>query len=156
MGDRTRARQWWRWSATSSPTNRCAIHRTALTVDGRKLDRPKLLGPSAGGAIKLSSDYVTNELTIGEGIETTLSAMILGFGPAWSVIDAGGITKFPAMPWLKRLTIIVDNDENGTGEKAAAECLARWEAAGLRARSLMSPNCGDDFNDILVALEGRP
>ena len=30
-----------------------AIHRTAFTVDGRKLDRPKLLGPSAGGAIKL-------------------------------------------------------------------------------------------------------
>jgi phage/plasmid primase-like uncharacterized protein len=127
-----------------------------LTVDGRKLDRPKLLGPSAGGAIKLSSDYVTNELTIGEGIETTLSAMILGFGPAWSVIDAGGIAKFPAMPWLKRLTIIVDNDENGAGEKAAAECLARWEAAGLNARSLMPPTPGDDFNDILVALEGRP
>ena len=58
-----------------------AIHRTALTIDGRKLDRPKLLGPSAGGAIKLSSDYVTNELTIAEGIETTLSAMILGFEP---------------------------------------------------------------------------
>ena len=55
------------------------------------------------------------------------------------MIDAGGITKFPAMPWLKRLTIIVDNDENGVGEKAAAECLARWEAAGLRARSLMPP-----------------
>ena len=137
---------------TDEPTG---IHRTALTVDGRKLDRPKLLGPSAGGAIKLSSDYVTSELTIGEGIETTLSAMILGFGPAWSVIDAGGITKFPAMPWIKRLTVIVDNDESGTGEKAAAECLARWEAAGLRARSLMSPNCGDDFNDILVALASQ-
>jgi putative DNA primase/helicase len=134
----------------------CSIHRTALTIDGRELDRPKLLGPSAGGAIKLSSDYVTNELTIGEGIETALSAMILGFAPAWSVIDAGGIAKFPAMPWLKRLTVIADNDASGTGEKAAAECLARWEAAGLNARSLMPPTPGHDFNDILVALEGRP
>ena len=134
-----------------------AIHRTALTVDGRKLDRPKLLGPSAGGAIKLSSDYVTNELTIGEGIETTLSAMILGFGPAWSVIDAGGIAKFPAMPWIKRLTVIVDNDESGTGEKAAAECLARWEAAGLeRPQPDAAQLRRQDFNDVLVALEGRP
>ena len=63
---------------TDEPTG---IHRTALTVDGRKLDRPKLLGPSAGGAIKLSSDYVTNELTIGEGIETTLSRHDPGLRP---------------------------------------------------------------------------
>ena len=138
---------------TDEPTG---IHRTALTVDGRKLDRPKLLGPSAGGAIKLSGEDIVGELTIAEGIETTLSAMILGFGPAWSVIDAGGIAKFPAMPWIKRLTVIVDNDESGTGQKAAAECLARWKAAGMRARSLMPPTPGQDFNDILVALEGRP
>ena len=26
----------------------------------------------------------------------------------------------------------------------------------INARSLMSPTPGDDFNDILVALEGRP
>ena len=134
----------------------CAIHRTALTVDGRKLDRPKLLGPSAGGAIKLSSDHVTGELTIGEGIETTLSAIILGFKPAWSVIDAGGIAKFPVLPWIKRLTVITDNDVSGTGQKAAAETLERWKAAGLRARSLMPPTPGRDFNDILVALDGRP
>ena len=82
--------------------------------------------------------------------------MILGFAPAWSVIDAGGIAKFPALPWIKRLTVITDNDASGTGEKAATECLARWEAAGLNVRSLMPPNCGEDFNNILVALEGRP
>jgi putative DNA primase/helicase len=132
-----------------------AIHRTALTVDGRKIDRPKLLGPSAGGAIKLFSDIVTGELTIAEGIETTLSAMILGFAPAWSVIDAGGIAKFPALPWISRLTIIADNDKSQTGEKAACECLAAYEAAGLEARSLMPSTPGEDFNDILVALEGR-
>jgi hypothetical protein len=46
-----------------------------------------------GGAIKLSPD-ITTELAIGEGIETTLSAMQLGFGPAWAVIDAHGLQKF--------------------------------------------------------------
>ena len=133
------------------------IHRTALTADGRKLDRPKLLGPTAGGAIKLSPLMgAGSELLIGEGIETTLSALILGFGsPAWSVIDAGGITKFPALPGIKRLTIAVDNDVTGTGQKAAAETKARWEAAGLRVRTVMAPTPGHDLNDVLRAREGR-
>jgi putative DNA primase/helicase len=62
---------------TSEPVG---IHRTALTADGRKIGR-KALGPKSGGAIKLSPELIT-ELAIGEGIETTLSAMQLGFGPA--------------------------------------------------------------------------
>ena len=45
------------------------VHRTALTTDARKLDRPKLLGPTGGGAIKLSGErLITTELTIGEGV----------------------------------------------------------------------------------------
>ena len=66
------------------------IHRTALSADGSKI-APKALGLKGGGAIKLSPLMgAGGELLIGEGIETTLSASILGFGsPAWSVIDAG-------------------------------------------------------------------
>src|SRR6478735_2581625 len=97
-----------------------------------------------------------SELLIGEGIETTLSASILGFGsPAWSVIDAGGITRFPPLPGIKRLTIAVDNDVSGTDQKGAAECKARWTAAGRRVRTVMAPTPGHDFNDVLRAREGR-
>ena len=71
-------------------------------IDGRRQQdrRPKALGLKGGGAIKLSPLMgAGSELLIGEGIETTLSASILGFGsPAWSVIDAGEIAKFPALP----------------------------------------------------------
>src|SRR4051794_26362774 len=55
-----------------------AIHRTALSLDGRKVrvgghDRLSL-GPIAGGAIKITPDEdVTTCLGVGEGIETTLS-----------------------------------------------------------------------------------
>jgi putative DNA primase/helicase len=130
------------------------IHRTALTPDGRKLGR-KVLGPKAGGAIKLSGEsLITTELTISEGIETALSAMVLGFRPAWSVIDAGGIARFPVLPHIERLTIIVDNDASGAGQKATAECRARWEAAGHRVRTVMPPTVGDDLNDVLQAQEG--
>ena len=133
------------------------IHRTALSADGSKIGR-KALGLKGGGAIKLSPLMgAGSELLIGEGIETTLSASILGFGsPAWSVIDAGEMSRFPALPGISRLTIAVDHDVKGAGEKAAAETKARWEAAGLRVRTAMPSTPGEDFNDVLVALEGRP
>src|SRR5262249_11504028 len=56
-----------------------AIHRTALTSEGRKLTtipRPKqFLAPIGGAALKLSSDEnVTYGVTVGEGIETTIAA----------------------------------------------------------------------------------
>jgi putative DNA primase/helicase len=130
------------------------IHRTALTADGRKLDRPKLLGPTLGGAIKLSSEYVADDLTIAEGIETALSATMLGFGPTWSVLDAGGIAKFPVLPEIERLTIIVDHDVSGVGQKAAAECKARWSAA-CYVRTVMAVTPGHDLNDVLRARAGR-
>ena len=81
---------------TDEPTG---IHRTALSADGSKI-APKALGLKGGGAIKLSPLMgAGSELLIGEGIETTLSASILGFGsPAWSVIDAGEMSRFPALP----------------------------------------------------------
>lgn len=133
------------------------IHRTALSADGSKI-APKVLGLKGGGAIKLSPLMgAGSELLIGEGIETTLSASILGFGsPAWSVIDAGEMSRFPALPGISRLTIAVDHDVEGAGEKAAAETKARWEVAGLRVRTAMPSTPGEDFNDVLVALEGRP
>ena len=139
---------------TDEPTG---IHRTALSADGSKIGR-KALGLKGGGAIKLSPLMgAGSELLIGEGIETTLSASILGFGsPAWSVIDAGEMSRFPALPGISRLTIAVDHDVKGAGEKAAAETKARWEAAGLRVRTAMPSTPGEDFNDVLVALEGRP
>ena len=120
-------------------------------VGRRQQDRPKALGLKGGGAIKLSPLMgAGGELLIGEGIETTLSASILGFGsPAWSVIDAGEMSRFPALPWISRLTIAVDHDVKGAGEKAAAETKARWEAAGLRVRTAMPSTPGEDFNDVL-------
>jgi len=81
------------------------IHRTALKLDGSKIGR-KVLGPKSGCAIKLSPEkFITDELSIGEGIESTLSGMLLGFGPAWSLIDAGGMSRFPVVFGIKRLTL---------------------------------------------------
>ena len=122
------------------------IHRTALTADGHKIGR-KALGLKSGGAIKLSP-LINTEIAIGEGIETTLSGMQLGFGPAWSVINAGGMSKFPVLHGIKRLTLFIDNDETSGGQKAASECKSRYLAAGVDVRDVMSETLGD-LNDEL-------
>jgi hypothetical protein len=74
--------------------------------------------------------------------------MLFGYKPAWSVIDAGGVAKFPVLFGIERLTVIVDNDANGAGQKAAAESKERWEAAGQRVRTVMPPTIGEDLNDV--------
>jgi putative DNA primase/helicase len=77
--------------------------------------------------------------------------MMLGAGPTWSVLDAGGISKFPVLADVQRLTILVDNDESGTGQRAAATCRDRWTGADKRVRLAMPVTAGHDFNDLLLA-----
>jgi putative DNA primase/helicase len=127
-----------------------AIHRRELTPDAAKAGSWMALGPKSGGAIRLSrSDG--GELAIGEGVETCLAGMQLGSGPTWSVIDAGGMTAFPVLDHVGRITILADNDVSETGQRAAAACRARWAAAGKVVRCAMPEESGQDFNDVLLA-----
>jgi hypothetical protein len=113
-----------------------AIHRTALDIDGNKIeidgkDR-MVLGPIKGGCIRLTRDEnVETCLGIGEGVETTLSLQSLpefGASPIWSCIHADNITNFPVLPGVEVLWIAVDHD--AAGIIAAEKCAARWHAAG--------------------------
>jgi hypothetical protein len=127
----------------------CAIQRTALTTAGEKIDR-RTLGPKSRAAIKLSADEgVTMGLTVGEGLETVLSAMQLGFGPAWALGDSGNVRTFPLLSGIECLTIIVDNDESGTGQQAALECSSRWTSAGREVFRIIPNRCGEDINDVV-------
>jgi len=126
-----------------------AIHRTALTPTGDKIGR-MVLGPKLGTAVKLSpDDAVTMGLTIGEGIETVLSGMQLGWQPAWSVVDAAGIATFPVLAGIEALTILVDNDASGTGQCRAIECSNRWTRTGREVLRVIPRRAGDDLNDIV-------
>ena len=126
-----------------------AIQRTALSQIGRKIGR-KALGRKTGAAIKLSADEdVTLGLTIGEGLETVLSAMRLGFTPAWALGDANNVRNFPVVSGIGCLTIIVDNDESGTGQRAALERSNRWTSAGREVFRVIPDLCGKDINDVV-------
>jgi putative DNA primase/helicase len=132
------------------------VHRRELTLDGTTAGPPMALGPKSHGAIMLAAPCA-GELAIGEGVETCLAGMMLGSGPTWSVLDAGGISNFVVLEHVQYLTILVDHDVSGTGQRAAAACRDRWLAAGKRVRLAMPESPGEDFNDLLLAeLRGSP
>jgi Toprim domain len=126
-----------------------AIQRTALSSASSKIGR-MTLGPKAGSAIKLSADAdVTHHLAIGEGLETTLAGMLLGYRPAWAVGDAGELSRFPVLSGIESLTILVDHDKSGAGQRAAIECSRRWTEAGREVFRVFPERCGDDINDVV-------
>jgi hypothetical protein len=98
---------------------------------------------------------VTTGLVIGEGVETTLAAAtcIAHRGtllqPAWACGGSGNLTAFPVLAGIEALTIIVDNDESGGGQDAAAKCARRWIDAGREVTRLTPKILGGDFNDIV-------
>jgi hypothetical protein len=126
-----------------------AVHRTALTRDGAKIDR-KALGPKSGCAIKLTPDEdVAEGLAIGEGVETWLAGMALGFRPCWALGDAGSIAKFPILGGIECLTILVDRDANGTGQASANECSDRWTREGREVFRVTPVKVGNDMADVI-------
>jgi len=142
------------WTDATSGEPR-AVHRTAITDAGEKVGR-KTLGPNAGCVIRLWPDEeVGRGLVIGEGIETTLAAAtrIQHRGtlltPAWATGDAGHLEKFPVLPGIEALTVLVDHDENGRGQRATAECARRWTAAGREVTQLIPRIPGEDFADLV-------
>jgi hypothetical protein len=118
-----------------------------FTQAGGNVER-HAFGPASGTAIKLSADEdVTQGLTIGEGLETVLAAMNLGFRLGWALGGTSGIKNFPVLAGIECLTIAVDNDD--AGQQAALECSKRWTSAGMKVRRVLPRNIGDDMNDVL-------
>ena len=133
-----------------------AIHRTAITPTGEKIDR-KALGPISGCVIRLWPDEaVTEGLVIGEGIETTLAAATRMkchetlLQPAWATGFAGNMAAFPVLSGIEALTLLVDKDAGSAGEDAAIKCARRWTAAGREVIRLVPRQVGEDFNDIVT------
>ena len=60
------------------------------------------------------------------------------------------MANFPVLAGIKTLTLLVDNDKNGAGQKAAAKCARRWVAAEREVIRLTPRELGADFNDIVM------
>jgi CHC2 zinc finger/Toprim domain len=153
-----------RWNGGTTP---CIVGRftTAISNIPRGIwrrpitgEKPMTLGPMGGCVIRLWPDEeVKLGLVLGEGVETTLAAAtrITHRGtllqPAWAACSAGNMESFPVLAGIEALTLLVDNDANGRGQKAAATCAARWSAAGREVTRLAPKIQGADFNDVVIS-----
>jgi putative DNA primase/helicase len=127
----------------------CGIHRTFLDRDtGAKIDR-KMLGIAKGAAIKLDAD-LQSALTIGEGIETVLSARAAGYTPAWALGSSGAVKAFPVLTNLAELTILEENDL--TSRRDVKACAKRYLDA-RRPVNILTSHVGNDFNDAWRAIK---
>ena len=87
------------------------------------------------------------KLTIGEGIETCLAASQLGIGPAWALGAVGGISFFPLITGVSKLTVLAEAGD--ASARAVQMCGRRWRRAGRRVFVSRS-NIGSDHNDLLM------
>jgi len=143
----------------SSATHRpCGVHRTPLDPVHGKIAPPRALGTFYKCAIKLWPTPDHGRLTIGEGIETTLSAVQLmpKLAPAWAVGTAGNVGMFPILDDVHELRICADKDPVSSGrigQVKAKQCAERYGAFGKLATIHTPRKRGHkDFNDVVKEL----
>jgi putative DNA primase/helicase len=93
-----------------------AIHKTFLRPDGSgKADLPKAeqretCGPMKGSTVRLAPPRPGVPLLVGEGNESTLSAMQLFGLPGWAALSADGIEALELPAEIREVAIAADND----------------------------------------------
>jgi hypothetical protein len=131
-----------------------AIHRTFLARDGAGKARVEpskmMLGPCRGGAVQLAMPG--DLLMVGEGIETSLTAMLATGHPAWAALSTSGLRTLDLPGAARNVIVLADGDD--PGEAAARDCAWRWMREGRRVRVARPPQ-GMDFNDMLVDRASR-
>lgn len=109
-----------------------SLHRTYLQTKGhgkapvavpRKL-LPAISGRSlSGSAVRLMP--ASESLGIAEGLETALAASALSGMPVWACLSATLLARFVPPAGVRHLTLWVDKDRSGAGERAAGELRER-------------------------------
>lgn len=105
-------------------------------------------GATQGAAIKLF-EPASGKLALAEGIETALAFHVAIQMPVWATISAGGMEKIKIPPSIMEITIAVDNDESGRGQKAAFVLAQRLLGEGRTVNRVIPPKVGYDFADML-------
>lgn len=143
------------------------VHRTFLVEDGQKapVDPVKMmLGAAWGACVRLAP--LGPALIIGEGIETSLSALQLCPGwTVWAALSAGNLSRIAIPPEVRRLVIVADPDAKpdprirptrGADPRAlrrvglleAEKAIAPLRGLGIAAEIVKLPN-NRDLNDVL-------
>lgn len=128
------------------------VHRLYLAPDGRgkaEVSPNKMMfGDLADGSVHL--DEAGPTLIVGEGFETTLSAMQMKGLPGYAALSASRLPRVALPDVVRELIILVDNDLSGTGERCARAAAERFATGGRKAWLWRPPAEYKDFNDVLT------
>lgn len=129
------------------------VQVTLLTAHGTaKAPVPtprRVIGKLMGGAVRLHT--ASDQLAIGEGIETMLSATDALGVPAWAALTADNLALFKPPLSVRRLIVVVDDDAAG---HAAAEALRTSVQSVKTIETAPAPHGFNDWNDWARARDG--
>ncbi|MFC4733938.1 DUF7146 domain-containing protein [Salipiger abyssi] len=150
--------------------------KARIAWQGDALPAKLVRGSKKGGAIRLVTPDDAEALVMGEGIETTLSALAADAVPGaayWAGVDLGNMAgraqrgaglryaglpdmsdaeAFVPPPWVRRLIFIQDGDSDPRATRHKLECGLRRAMAlrpGLRGQ-IVQAGQGVDLNDVLA------
>ncbi|MCB1379848.1 MAG: toprim domain-containing protein [Alphaproteobacteria bacterium] len=125
------------------------IHRTFLVDDGsgKAPAGKKMLGPVAGGCVRLAAMSDDGHIGVAEGIETALAVQKIFGIPTWAALSADGLKRWRWPEGITKVTIFADAGD--AGMQAAATLSDRLNMADI-ANEIVRPLHGDDFNDDLL------
>jgi putative DNA primase/helicase len=139
-----------------------STHQTFLTPDGRKAelgDRARLFpagSRTVGGGVWFGVARPDYEFIVGEGIESTLSAMrIYSADAGCAALSAFGVSRLILPPAGRKIRIFADHDAFNQGLASARVAAERWRAEGRTVALVMSPNVGFDANDVWFERLGK-
>ncbi len=144
-------------AAVSQPGDTALKAHHSTWLEGAKSTKKTMKGPCKGKGVWFYPDRSKTEkkLVIGEGIETTLSAMQATGINGVAGLDAGKMQAIVLPGSISEVYILADEDESFTGQKAALKLAKRLEDEN-RVAWIISPSENTfsdrprkiDFNDL--------
>jgi putative DNA primase/helicase len=127
-----------------------SIHRTYLTLEGRKADVPAVKKVMRGKPLKTSAVRLGpcgRFIGIAEGIETALAASTRFSATVWAATNATLLEEWEPPVGVEQVLIAGDNDANYTGQAAAFSLACRLKRYGYRVKVMIPSSEGKDWAD---------
>ena len=118
-------------------------------ADTEKAEQRRTLGSSKGGAVRLAEPIDGKPLIVGEGIETTATAMEATRLPGWASLGTSGLGNIEWPGDVREVILLAENDENNANQRALDKVCPVLAEQGLKVRVATPPVGFNDFNDLV-------
>jgi hypothetical protein len=124
-------------TAGAEPSHNC----TWLAADGsgkaniEKAEQRRTFGSSKGGAVRFAEPIDSKPVIVGEGIETTATAMEATGLPGWASLGTSGLGNIEWPGDVREVILLAENDENGANQRALEKVCPVLAEQGLKVRA---------------------